>query len=231
MKVRAALLAGSALLFSSARADWVVLTDGRRVQGIDYKKRSGGYLFTVETGKTVYIPAFLIVSYQTSPPGERVTFRGQEVTLREKILTLKKERKAYLNRIKRAVTRWARGGKSADEARREVLSQPVGDQELCFGRILAQHPSWAVRKLAADQLGHYELVSGGTAWMLTEVADPVVRFCQTGVVLDVRIARSEQRVHLATLERITGQRFGTDAEKWRAWWEDHKKKANEKNPQ
>ena len=45
----------SSLFSCSLIADWVTLTDGREVCGIDFKKINKGYLFTLENGKTVFI--------------------------------------------------------------------------------------------------------------------------------------------------------------------------------
>ncbi len=307
------------LLCASTRADWVILKDGRSYRGIDYRKHGKGYLFTVESGKTAFIQAKHVAEYRKSPPGEKVEFRGEQVTLREKILALKRERKVLQRKLARAFRDWARGGMKADEGRATVLAQPEQEQELLFGRTLAKHSSTATRKLAAVQLAHfktshavkalaisavmdrhstvratclqalqslknprtgeqfvpflfsrdqryrvrasealrtfptyraipalmvtitkhwnggqrsyffhgaqrayigdYELVSGGTTFTLTEVADPIVKFAETGVVLDATIAHSEEQVHVTTLQTITGQRFGFDPEAWRTWWE------------
>ncbi len=44
----------SALWILPAFADWVVLKDGKRLRGLDYKKESKGYLFTLEDAKRLY---------------------------------------------------------------------------------------------------------------------------------------------------------------------------------
>jgi hypothetical protein len=72
-------------------------------------------------------------------------------------------------------------------------------------------------------IADYELVSGGTGFSIVEVADPVVRTNVTGVALDVDVRRVELRARLRALHRITGQNFGTDVERWRAWWKDNRK--------
>lgn len=64
----------------------------------------------------------------------------------------------------------------------------------------------------------YELVSGGTSWTLTEVADPIVDFAETGIVLDAKIAKTEIHIHLKTLERITRQNYGLNGALWLQWW-------------
>jgi hypothetical protein len=303
---------------SSVRADWVILTDGHRVRGIDLKKQKNGYLFTVETGKTAFIKTKDFGSYEKSSPGEMVPFRGKDVTLREMIVTLKREHQERQKQMQRAVERWALAGAKAEEARGEVMSLPTQEQEVCFGRVLVESSSAAARRLAATELrrfstkhalkslamsavidrsegvraacmqslqalkmpktgdefvpflmsrdknvrlraslalrafptyraipalmvtihkiwsgggrsyffqgeqrayiGDYELVSGGTGYVLTEVADPIVRFSEAGVVLDAKIASSEETIHLTTLEAIAGQNFGTNIEAWREWW-------------
>jgi hypothetical protein len=303
----------------SARADWVTLTDGRRIRGIQFKKHGSGYLFTGEDGRTAFIPAAHLAGHTASDPNEQVNFRDSTTTLRKKILILKRERMARRRALERAVVRWARGGKEAAAAEARVLAEPAQDQELCFGSTLASSSSAPARTLAARRLGRfktahaaralaiaavadrssrvraaslealgaikypeagahfvpflisarpahrvrasqalrtfptyravpaliitvtkiwtgggrsyffqgaqrayigdYELVSGGTAFTLAEVADPIVQFNETGVVLDAKIRQSEQRIHLTTLETITGRNFGLDARAWRRWWQ------------
>ncbi|HAK94980.1 MAG TPA: hypothetical protein DCM87_08240 [Planctomycetes bacterium] len=299
-------------------ADWVTLKDGRRVRGIDYRPCPKGHLFTVEDGRIAFIKADQVVSHEKSPPGEKVEFRGAQATLRAKINALRKEREAYHAEMRDAIAAWARGGKNAEERRAFVMAQAAAEQELHFGRTLAESRLTTARRLAARELerfrtdhatgalavamiadkdadvrasalaalekrrdpktgehcipyllsadkdlrirssmalqafptiravpslfltihkiwtggqrsyffqgamrayiGDYELVSGGTAYTLTEAADPIVRFSETGVVLDVKIARSEETIHIQTLETITGRSFGKDAGKWREWW-------------
>jgi len=308
----------SGLLGSPLFGDWLLLKDGSRVRGIDLKKKGGGYLFCVETGKTVFVRAEHFAGLVKSPPGEKVEFRGEKVTLRRKILTLKRENRKREKKLFRAVETWARGGKKAPEARCEVLRLAPREREVLFGKILVGSGSAAARILAAVQLGtfktkhavkspalagvldrassvrsaslktlekvedrkagryfvpflisrnkslrirasealrsfptyravpallititkiwgegqrsyffqgaqrayvaDYEVVSGGTTFTLTEVADPIVRFNETGVVLDAKIAKTEQRIHLTTLEKITGKDFGRNIGAWKSWW-------------
>ena len=70
----------------------------------------------------------------------------------------------------------------------------------------------------------YELVSGGTGLVVSEVADPVIDTNLTGVVLDIDVRRAEAVSSIATLERITGQRFGADFDAWAQWWEEEQGK-------
>lgn len=64
----------------------------------------------------------------------------------------------------------------------------------------------------------YELVSGGTGLVVQEVADPVVDTFQSGVILDIDVQRVEAVAYAAALQRITGQRFGMNFDKWGQWW-------------
>ena len=300
------------------RADWLELKDGRRVRGIDLKRRGSSYLFTLEDGKTVTVARTQIVSHAKSPRDEKVMFRGKETSLRRTILTLKREFTDRRRKAVRAIERWARGGTTADAARSEVMAAPAEERELFFCRALARSSSGAARKLAIGQLlgsaspralsslvrsamadssaevrsvsmsglldrnrprtgeylipylgsserktrvraslairdfptlravpalfvtitkvwpggsrsyffqgtqrayiADYELASGGTGFNLVEVADPVVRYAETGVVLDVNIVKAEQTIHLTTLEAVTGRRYGRDIKKGWDWW-------------
>ena len=310
----AALLAAHA-----ARADWVTLKDGRTIRGVDYTPARGGRLFTTEKGDRVFIRDENITAFQESPPGELVEFRGEPVTLRAKVMTLRREIEARRRDTMASIARWAAGGDAAGDAPARVTALPCREQELCFGRTLAESAAPHVRLFAAEKLAafktpharraltvavvadrepavrdgslqaltvlndpltgmefarllqsrdrsqrirasealrsfpvyravpmlivmirktwtggqqsfffqgahhayisDYELVSGGTTYTLTEVADPIVKKAATGVVLDVKIARSEQVIHLQTLERITGLRYGGNMDLWTQWWE------------
>jgi hypothetical protein len=64
----------------------------------------------------------------------------------------------------------------------------------------------------------YNLVSGGTGFSIVEVADPEVGVVKTGVVLDAKVNKVEMETRVRALRKITGQDFGTDAEKWSEWW-------------
>mgnify|MGYP000063652261 CR=1 FL=1 len=55
-------------------------------------------------------------------------------------------------------------------------------------------------------IADYELVSGGTGFSIVEVADPVVRNMQTGVVLDVDVKRVEGRLRRKVLEGMGASR-------------------------
>ncbi len=70
----------------------------------------------------------------------------------------------------------------------------------------------------------YELVSGGTGLVVSEVADPVIDTMLEGIVLDIDIRRAEAISTIATLERITGQRFGANFDAWASWWKEEQGK-------
>ena len=77
----------------------------------------------------------------------------------------------------------------------------------------------------------YELVSGGTGLVVSEVADPVVDTFIEGVVLDVEVRRAEAFARIATLERTTGQSFGGDFEAWAQWWKEEQGKPSKSIPE
>lgn len=85
-----------------------------------------------------------------------------------------------------------------------------------FGR------AYIMQAIQRSYVQDYELVSGGTGLVVSEVADPVVDTFIEGIVLDVDVRRAEAIARLATLERITGQRFGADFEAWAKWWDEEK---------
>ncbi len=72
----------------------------------------------------------------------------------------------------------------------------------------------------------YELVSGGTGLVVSEVADPIIDVMIEGIVLDVDVRRAEAISRIATLERITGQNFGTNFEAWATWWKKEQGKGS-----
>ncbi len=77
-------------------------------------------------------------------------------------------------------------------------------------------------------IGDYELVSGGTGFSIVEVADPVVSQVQTGVVLDVKVTRVESKTHFLTLNKLTGENYGSNFELWKRWWIAARKSIGEK---
>ncbi|MFN0059156.1 MAG: hypothetical protein ACKVX7_11910 [Planctomycetota bacterium] len=66
----------------------------------------------------------------------------------------------------------------------------------------------------------YELVSGGTGLVVQEVADPVIDTFMEGIVLDIDIRKAEAFARIGALERATGQKFGTDFDRWASWWSE-----------
>jgi len=92
--------------------------------------------------------------------------------------------------------------------------------------ITTAHKIWAgfgrsyfAQLVERSYVQDYELVSGGTGLIVSEVADPVIDTFIDGIVLDIDIRRAEALARIATLEKITGQRFGTDFEAWAKWWQ------------
>lgn len=98
--------------------------------------------------------------------------------------------------------------------------------------ITTAHKIWAgfgrshfAQLVQRSYVQDYELVSGGTGLIVSEVADPVIDTFIDGIVLDIDVRRAEAYSRIATLERITGQNFGTDFEAWAKWWQEEQGKA------
>jgi len=92
--------------------------------------------------------------------------------------------------------------------------------------VTSAHKIWAgfgrsyfAQLVERSYVQDYELVSGGTGLVVSEVADPVIDTFIDGIVLDIDIRRAEAFSRIATLEKITGQKFGTDFEAWAKWWQ------------
>jgi hypothetical protein len=162
----------SLLLPASLFGDWVALADGSRLQGIDFKQKGEGFIFTVETGKTIYIPKANFISHEKSPPGETVRFRDKDVKLEEMVRTLARELKAKLSSQDRALEQWAKGGKAAGESRAEVIALAPDEQEACYARALSKGSSDAARKLAAKQIAAFRTPGAASALAASMVADP-----------------------------------------------------------
>jgi hypothetical protein len=141
------------LPFSPLLGDWVVLKSGKRLQGIDYRKQGDkGFLFTLETGKTVFLPDSDIISYQGSLPGETIEFRGRKISLRDKIRILRKEEAARKVEMMRTLERWVGEGPGAKKAREEFLALPGEEREKFFCYTLARSQHSKARYLAAENL-------------------------------------------------------------------------------
>ncbi len=72
----------------------------------------------------------------------------------------------------------------------------------------------------------YELVSGGTGLVVSEVADPVIDVFLEGVVIDVKVRRAEATSRIAALQEITGESFGMDFEAWERWWQEERRRGS-----
>ncbi len=313
-------------LVTALHADWVTLKNGSKLRGVDFQRRTllGGKKvaqIALDTGRTVVIPAASIVKYEASPPGETVEFRGEEMTLREKISALKKEGKKRDRKILKSIGLWAKAGKGAEAAEAEFAALSERERERFLGLALLTGNTREVRSFAAKELavfktshsvqalaksmvtdrdkgvrrvamrslrvvdyadtanyilphllsenqnhrirasnaltrfrnkrtipvliavalrstwsgfgrgyimqatqrayiGDYELVSGGTGFSIVEVADPVVRTLQTGVILDVHVKTVEAHTHLRNLRIITGEDYGDNVLGWKTWWKE-----------
>ncbi len=67
----------------------------------------------------------------------------------------------------------------------------------------------------------WRAVSGGSGNQVVTVADPEIDVFETGVAIEVKVARIEVNLIVELLEDFTGQRFGADAARWAAWLSAH----------
>lgn len=177
----AALAAGALAMVLAlsipASADWVQLSDGTRLRGVDLEGRGEFRRFTLENGIRVRIPAEKIVSVEKSPPGETVEHGGRQVALREKIRILRAEEAARERKAIRDLEAWARGSKRAEEARRAFEALPPADRERYLSKALLKSSSAKARGLAVSVLAeakdpkHVPVLAGAAV----EDASPGVR--------------------------------------------------------
>lgn len=64
----------------------------------------------------------------------------------------------------------------------------------------------------------WNLVSGGSGLVVTEIADPVIDVVTTGVTMDVQVRRVELSLVVQVLQTHSGQSFGAEPEAWSLWW-------------
>jgi hypothetical protein len=206
-------IAGAALVvvssLSAARADWLVLKDGREIRGIDYRPGKKP-LFTLETGVVVSINASAVAEVRKSPAGETVDFRGRQVSLREKVLALQAERKARRVAAKKDLELWAAaGGKNERKSTGPQAPAPAGqaargrfealapdEQEIVLADVLSSSGSRSTKLLAAEELSRH----GGA-----RTADALVRASVRDGSKDVRRVAFESLQALA--EPAMGERF------------------------
>lgn len=152
MKTRALALAIVLPLAGDLRGDSVELSTGGVLRGVDLKRKAEGYLFTLESGDVVYLKAKLVGKVTKTGGREKVEFRGREITLREKIRLVRKERRVREKNAVRQIERWARGGEKAEAAREDVMALPERERERSLIRTLRDSGRAAARQLAAREL-------------------------------------------------------------------------------
>jgi hypothetical protein len=162
-----------------AGADWVELKGGQSLRGIDAKKRGQVYTLTLESGLDIALAASLVTGVKKSPPGETVDFRGRQVSLREKIRTLKQEDQKKEKDAIRDIEKWARGGKGAEAGRAAVASLAAQDRQRYLAAALTKSQVSAARILSAKEIAGL----GGSA-VLPRLAHAAV----TDIKKDVREA-------------------------------------------
>jgi hypothetical protein len=141
-----------ALSGSPALADWVNLKGGGTLIGIDLKKKGHQYAFTVETGRVIFLDQSQVLSVVKSPRGEKVDFRGQQVTLRQKITTLQREERKRQKQALKHFHNWATRKKNADQAKKQFLELAADHREHYLGLALSNDRNEKVRVLAAQEL-------------------------------------------------------------------------------
>lgn len=146
------LLGSLFLLADVATADWLDLRSGEHLRGLGLKQQGGAYRFTLETGEPILIPQSEVFHLEKSSPGEKVDFRGRQMTLRRKIELLQKERQARAERMVRRLERWAQAGQTADDARREFAALPAAERATFLTRCLRKSRIGAARRLAVREL-------------------------------------------------------------------------------
>jgi hypothetical protein len=158
------------------RGDSIELTSGETLRGIDLEKKGEGYVFTLENGDVVYLKADLIGRVTRTQGREKVEFRGDEVTLRQKVRALRRERLAEKRQALRRIEAWASGGRGAAAARDAMLALPERDRETHFDAALRGSGRPAARRLAAERLSEY-----ATERAMGALVDAAVRDRHPGV--------------------------------------------------
>ena len=145
-----------------ATADWLDLRSGEHLRGLGLEQQGGAYRFTLETGEPILIPRSEVFHLEKSSPGEKVDFRGRQMTLRRKIELLQKERQARAERMVQRLERWAQAGQTADDARQDDARQddarqefaalPAAERATFLSRCLRKSRIGAARRLAVQEL-------------------------------------------------------------------------------
>lgn len=178
MRLRDFLIPGLLLAFAgSAAADWVDLKNGTSLRGIELKRRGNLRSFTLENGQEVLLEPKQIAGFRRSPRGEKVEFRGKQVSLRQKVRTLQLEERRREARALRNIEKWARGKSGSEEARAAVEEIPPVARQRYFARIITRSHLPEARALAAQELGKFETEASLVVLSSAAIADrqPAVR--------------------------------------------------------
>jgi hypothetical protein len=152
---RSITLALTFALSSPLSADWVDLKDGTALRGVEFKRAGKQCVFTLEDGRTVSLRAAEVAGVRKSPPDERVEFRGNAVTLAEKVKVLKEEAKKREREAARDLEAWAAGKQGAEAARERFAALDPVDREHVLAAVLAKGTKPA-RRLAARELAAHK---------------------------------------------------------------------------
>lgn len=154
------------------RADWVKLEDGRVLRGIDFQQRGNLRIFLLEDGREIYLDPAAVVSVQKSGPDEKVELRGRAVSLREKVLALRKEARKEEKAAVQAVERWSVGGREAEAARERFETLPGEERQRILALTLARSREAAARSLAGKGLAAFKDGLARAALSNAVVGDP-----------------------------------------------------------
>jgi hypothetical protein len=149
-------LAGLLFLPSSLRADWIELSDGTALRGIDYRVRGDRSTFTLEDGRTVSVDPALVLTVTKSPPGEKVEFRGKSVPLAEKVRAMKVEEEKRRKEALRSLEKWARGKEEAQESKDAFAGLPEEARGRYLAAALKESEAKEARYLAARELAQHK---------------------------------------------------------------------------
>ncbi len=133
-------------------ADWLVLKDGRELRGVDARRRGSRYRFLLENGVEISVPASRVVGVRKAPADERVEFRGESVTLRDKARTLARERRETEKRMVKLIETWATGKRGSEEAMSTIRGLPEAERGRYLTKALLESKRKSARLLAAREI-------------------------------------------------------------------------------
>ncbi len=139
------------LLAPLVSADVVELKSGRRVRGFGLTKVGSDYRITREEGDVVFIRGKDVAKITRRK--EMVEFRGETVTLAEKVRTLRKETEKRRRTAMRQLETWVKGGKKAEDAKAKFSALAPAYRVDCLAHTLAKSTKKEARLLAARELG------------------------------------------------------------------------------